>query len=110
MDKKRSSKKERLMINSFKSYLIEEERTVFFTFGRMNPPTTGHEKLMNELAKQGKAVIFVSSYLPELLGVCDRIGVMSRGVVVETRPVKEWSESEIIMAAVGHVNTEGVAA
>jgi len=35
---------------------------------------------------------------------------MSRGVVVETRPVKEWSESEIIMAAVGHVNTEGVAA
>ena len=40
------------MINSFKSYLIEEERTVFFTFGRMNPPTTGHEKLMNELAKK----------------------------------------------------------
>ena len=40
------------MINSFKNYLVEEERTVFFTFGRMNPPTTGHEKLMNELAKK----------------------------------------------------------
>ena len=40
------------MISSFKSYLIEEESTVFFTFGRMNPPTTGHEKLMNELAKK----------------------------------------------------------
>ena len=40
------------MISSFKSYLIEEERTVFFTFGRVNPPTTGHEKLMNELAKK----------------------------------------------------------
>ena len=40
------------MINSFKHYLIEEEKTVFFTFGRMNPPTTGHEKLMNELAKK----------------------------------------------------------
>ena len=40
------------MINSFKSFLIEEERTVFFTFGRMNPPTVGHEKLMNELAKK----------------------------------------------------------
>ena len=40
------------MISSFKSYLIEEERTAFFTFGRMNPPTTGHEKLMNELAKK----------------------------------------------------------
>ena len=40
------------MINSFKNYLVEEERTVFFTFGRMNPPTTGHEKLINELAKK----------------------------------------------------------
>ena len=40
------------MINSFKKYLVEEERTVYFTFGRMNPPTTGHEKLMNELAKK----------------------------------------------------------
>ena len=40
------------MISSFKHYLIEEEKTVFFTFGRMNPPTTGHEKLMNELLKK----------------------------------------------------------
>ena len=40
------------MISSFKKYLVEEEKTVFFTFGRMNPPTTGHEKLMNELAKK----------------------------------------------------------
>ena len=37
------------MINSFKFFLIEEDKTVFFTFGRMNPPTSGHEKLMNEL-------------------------------------------------------------
>ena len=40
------------MISSFKHYLIEEEKTVYFTFGRMNPPTTGHEKLMNELSKK----------------------------------------------------------
>ena len=40
------------MISSFKQYLVEEEKTVFFTFGRMNPPTIGHEKLMNELAKK----------------------------------------------------------
>ena len=40
------------MISSFKQYLVEEESTVYFTFGRMNPPTTGHEKLMNELAKK----------------------------------------------------------
>tara|TARA_A100001035_G_scaffold243789_1_gene211087 strand:+ start:4287 stop:5471 length:1185 start_codon:yes stop_codon:yes gene_type:complete len=40
------------MLSSFKKYLIEEEKTIYFTFGRMNPPTTGHEKLMNELAKK----------------------------------------------------------
>lgn len=43
------------MINSFKSFLVEEEKTVYFTFGRMNPPTIGHEKLLNILAsKAGK--------------------------------------------------------
>ncbi len=34
---------------------------------------------IGELAAAGKSVIFVSSYLPELLAVCDRVGVMSRG-------------------------------
>ncbi len=40
------------MIGSFKSFLVEEEKTVFFTFGRMNPPTIGHEKLLNVLGKK----------------------------------------------------------
>lgn len=40
------------MIDSFKSYLVEEEKTVYFTFGRMNPPTIGHEKLMNALSSK----------------------------------------------------------
>lgn len=39
------------MINSFKNYLIEEDKTVFFTFGRMNPATVGHGMLMDKLAK-----------------------------------------------------------
>ena len=39
------------MIKSFGSYLVEEEKAVYFTFGRMNPPTIGHEKLMDKLAK-----------------------------------------------------------
>ena len=37
------------MINSFSQYLVEEERVVYFTFGRMNPPTTGHGKLLDVL-------------------------------------------------------------
>ena len=40
------------MINSFKNYLVEEEKTVYFTFGRMNPPTIGHEKLLDVLARK----------------------------------------------------------
>ena len=40
-----------MAINSFRNYLVEEEKTVFFTFGRMNPPTIGHEKLLNKLAQ-----------------------------------------------------------
>ena len=62
-------------------------------------------RLMNELAGQGKALVFVSSYLPELLGVCDRIGVMCRGKLSELRPVDNWSEQEIIRAAVGQAET-----
>jgi hypothetical protein len=43
------------LIHSFKNYLVEEEKTVYFTFGRMNPPTIGHEKLLNKLStKAGK--------------------------------------------------------
>ena len=38
------------MINSFSQFLIEEEKEVYFTFGRMNPPTIGHGKLLDTLA------------------------------------------------------------
>lgn len=38
------------MINSFSQYLVEEEKVVYFTFGRMNPPTIGHGKLIDKLA------------------------------------------------------------
>ena len=58
-------------------------------------------KLMAELAAQGKAIIFVSSYLPELLGVCDTIGVMCRGVLSAIRPAAQWTEHSIITAAIG---------
>ena len=51
------------MIKNFSQYLVEEEREVYFTFGRMNPPTIGHGKVMDTLAqKSGKAdyKVFVS--------------------------------------------------
>jgi ribose transport system ATP-binding protein len=58
-------------------------------------------ELIGELASNGKSIIFVSSYLPELLGVCDTIAVMCRGRIVDVRPVAEWTEHSIIAAAIG---------
>jgi ribose transport system ATP-binding protein len=58
-------------------------------------------RMIGELAAQGKAVIFVSSYLPELLAICDRIGVMARGRLREIRDRHRWTEQEIMTCAVG---------
>ncbi len=46
-----------------------------------------------------KAVIMVSSYLPELLGVCDRIAVMCRGRLGPARPAAEWNEQTLVREA-----------
>jgi len=54
---------------------------------------------MGELAAQGKAILFVSSYFPELLAVCDRIAVFYRGELVEVRPASEWNYQRLIAAA-----------
>jgi ribose transport system ATP-binding protein len=48
-----------------------------------------------------KAVLMVSSYLPELMGVCDRIAVMCRGRLGPARPVGEVSEEQIMLEATG---------
>ncbi|MFM7845760.1 MAG: sugar ABC transporter ATP-binding protein [Planctomycetota bacterium] len=57
-------------------------------------------RLLGQLAADGKAIIFVSGYLPELLAVCDRIGVMSRGRLRELRATKDWTEASIMACAV----------
>jgi ribose transport system ATP-binding protein len=58
-------------------------------------------RLIGELAAQGKAVLFVSSYLPELLGVCDRLAVMARGWLSPIRPVREWTADQVMTYATG---------
>ena len=44
---------------------------------------------------------FVSSQLPELIGLCDRIAVMHRGRLGEPRPATEWDEHRSMLAATG---------
>jgi ribose transport system ATP-binding protein len=50
-------------------------------------------------ATRPRAVLLISSYLPELLGTCDRIAVMTRGRLGPARPVGEWTEHALLMEA-----------
>jgi ribose transport system ATP-binding protein len=52
------------------------------------------------LARAGKAILMVSSYLPELFAVCDRIAVMTRGRLSEARPTSEWTPDSIMEVAI----------
>jgi ribose transport system ATP-binding protein len=52
-------------------------------------------------AAQNKAVLMVSSYLPELFGMCDRLAVMSRGRLSEVRPIDRWTPEGVLQAAIG---------
>jgi len=47
--------------------------------------------------------VMVSSYLPELMGVCDRIAVMCRGVLGPARPVAERTEHDVMLEATGAI-------
>ena len=52
-------------------------------------------------AGENKAVLMISSYLPELFGMCDRLAVMSRGRLSEVRPIEAWTPETVMQAAVG---------
>ena len=58
-------------------------------------------RLLDRLAGEGKAILMVSSHLPELLGTCDRIAVMHRGTLGPARPSHEWTEDAALAAATG---------
>jgi ribose transport system ATP-binding protein len=84
--------------------VVHQDADVFL----LDEPTRGIDvgtkaeiyRLIGELAAAGKAVIFVSSYLPELFAMCDTLGVMSRGRLVAIRPVKAWTVEEVMACAV----------
>ncbi|MFH1567161.1 MAG: sugar ABC transporter ATP-binding protein [Gemmatimonadota bacterium] len=59
-------------------------------------------QLVDDLAaRQGKAVVLVSSYLPELLGVCDRVAVMCRGRLGPPRPARDLDQRAVLLEATG---------
>jgi putative multiple sugar transport system ATP-binding protein len=54
--------------------------------------------IINELAEAGKGVVVISSEMPELLGICDRIYVMSEGAFVGEFPGHEATQEKIMQA------------
>jgi len=64
-------------------------------------------RLMTELVNAGKAVIMVSSELPELLGMCDRIYVMCQGAVTGELKQDEFSQELIMKYATGSMEQAG---
>ncbi|SJN27326.1 L-arabinose transport ATP-binding protein AraG (TC 3.A.1.2.2) [Marinilactibacillus psychrotolerans 42ea] len=53
-------------------------------------------KIMNELAEEGKSIIVVSSELPELIGLCDRIYTLSEGRITGEFPVQDVEQEKLM--------------
>ncbi len=56
--------------------------------------------IINQLVSEGKSVLMISSEMPELLGVCDRIYVMNQGRLVGEMPAAEASQEKIMRAII----------
>ena len=64
-------------------------------------------RLMEGLAKQGKIIIMVSSNMPELLSMSDRIGVMKDGELTHIFQAGEVTEDKLLKAYMGVEETGG---
>ncbi|HVU38766.1 MAG TPA: sugar ABC transporter ATP-binding protein [Opitutales bacterium] len=92
--------------------LLHQEADIFL----LDEPTRGIDvgakavlyRQVLEAAQAGHAVVMVSSYLPELLGMCDTIGVMCRGELVAMRPRDQWDEHSLLSAALGQDTPEEI--
>ncbi len=78
----------------------------------MDEPTRGVDvgakyeiyTIINNMAKEGATVLFISSEMEELMGVCDRIMVMNKGRIAADIPRCDYSQEQIISYAIGGGN------
>lgn len=97
-----------------------QQKVVFSRWIYLNPdvlildePTRGIDvgakydiyTIINELAEQGKSIIMISSELPEILGMCDRVYIMNEGRIVGETEAAEASQ-ESIMHCIQESNKE----
>ena len=62
--------------------------------------------IINDLAASGKGVIVISSEMPELLGICDRLYVMNEGRLVDEMPASEASQEKIMASIMRQYGTQ----
>jgi len=62
--------------------------------------------IMNDLVAQGKSVVMISSEMPEILGMCDRIYVMNEGKMVAEMDVADATQEKIMAAILKSEKTE----
>lgn len=63
-------------------------------------------EIINDLANAGKAVVFISSEMPELLGICDRIYVLNQGEIAGELNREEFSQEKIMKMIMSHIRRE----
>jgi len=82
----------------------------------MDEPTIGIDvgaknemyKLINNLARQGKGIIFISSHMPELIAICDRIIVMKEGQIAGEIKRQNFCEEKILKMAIENRKVEDI--
>src|SRR5207302_9839508 len=67
-------------------------------------------RLMVDLARRGLAIVMISSELPEILGMSDRIVVMHAGTVVGTLEREQATQEKVLALALGHTEEKAVPA
>lgn len=90
-------------------WLETRARVLFF-----DEPTRGIDvgakaemfELIGQLAKEGRGIILISSYLPELLNMCDRILVLHEGRIAGELHREQFSEERVIALATGAKEVE----
>jgi ABC-type sugar transport system ATPase subunit len=62
-------------------------------------------RLMGEFAAQGMGILMISSELPEILGMCDRIVIMHAGTVAGTLDRAQATQEKVMALALGEIET-----
>ena len=63
--------------------------------------------VINELAKQGKAVVVISSEMPEVIGTCDRVYIINEGEIAGELTKEEVTQEKIMQCIMDHNRREG---